>query len=147
MMWQNLDFYKRSKPTKKEKLIEAEINFYGYNVVYINKTMEYDNEMERLVAFTVREHINDNDVGRLVVMVAPEIEKVGGRFWINRYIIHVLIHELAHVILLEDKTYSLLSDGITDSSYIFHGIRFSEVYTDLCKKYRIRDPDRRFYLD
>ena len=140
--------------TKKEKMIEAEMNSLGYVLAYTKHTSDellmsvssFENVSPymKLNAFTLRYHLNENEVGRYIIIVYPELMKVKRRKRMQ-FLLQIMIHELTHAILLEDKTWSKLKDGISDL-LTFHGLRFSEVYTDLCNKYRIKHQDASIYL-
>ena len=138
--------YVKRHLTMKEKLIQAEMNSYGYTFGYIKKTSRFvvahakwtTPQNHILIAMTSKVLVGDT-VRRGVFILQPEIDrmkKIGHRFSIS----NIMVHELAHVILLEDKIYTLPFGDV-------HDIKFCEVYSDLCHKYNIRYPTKNYYLD
>ena len=138
--------YAKTRLTKREKLLQAEMNSYGYTFGYIKKTTRFLNTHAKwttpsyavVLALTSRILVGDT-VRRGVFLLQPELDKMkkmNRRFSISE----IMVHELAHVILLEDKIYALPFGDV-------HDIKFCEMYSDLCHEYNIRYPNKNYYLD
>lgn len=139
------------KPTsKKEREIVKEIESYGFHVIWIKgmfrRYADFRGDENRylsdIVAMTTRATMEDGKKWDVVV-VSKEAIRNSKKMWIHSTPVSNLIHELAHVIQIREKTLSLDDPDIFDKA---HGLRFCEIYTDLIDKYDIRYAERDFYL-
>ena len=160
----------KSSTSKKEREIIREIESYGYIFGYAlcsTKALstEIGTDVKTTLAYTVKNTARDV---RQVVFVWKGFlkyrrllrkKKDSGyiMYDTNNHritykcrvltIVETLVHELTHVIMLEDKILSYTGDVKTyETIGVLHGIRFSEVYSELCNKYKIRFPNPTYYL-
>ena len=160
----------KSSTSKKEREIIREIESYGYVFGYVlcqPKTLgiEIGTDVKTTLAYTVK---NTTRGVRQVVLVWKGFlkyrrllrkKKESGYIMCDTNnkrityecrvltIVETLVHELTHVIMLEDKTlsYTGTTEGY-ETIGVLHGLRFSEVYSELCNKYKIRFPNPAYYL-
>lgn len=137
------------KPSPKERVILAELNLYGYSVRYVLKGFheykafrEYGWEnMSNTIALT-------NWVNHLVVISWRAFLKEQKEM--KATLLEILIHELSHVVMFSDPIHSPVKckcySNIPDHFGTGHGLNFSEIYSEYCNRYSIRNPDKRYYL-
>jgi hypothetical protein len=147
-------FISRKIGNKKERAIIKEIKSYGFQVFWVRgrfsrySQFEDDTEIEgnsvtkTALALTTKLFFDDGDVFESVVV---SLEAIRNAKKTNPHdtIIHTLIHELAHVIQIREKSLILDEPDLFNKS---HGIRFCEIYTDLICKYDVKYIDFNYYI-
>ena len=132
------NFLIKVKPSPKERLILKEIERHGFFVRYLmgyfSQYKEYRNtKLASAYAFTHFHHPN-----MIVISVATYTRHRRGHS-----LLEILLHELAHVISVAGTSSEA---GELNAYTESHGIKFCQTYTELCNKYKIRNPDEEYYL-
>ena len=128
----------RSKPSPKERLILKEIERHGfivgYSMGYFSQYKVYRNtKLASACAFT-----NFHNPNIIVISWAEYT-----RHRRDYSLLEILLHELAHVISVAGTSSEA---GELNAYTESHGIKFCQTYTELCNKYKIRNPDEEYYL-
>ena len=137
--------------SRKENEILREIESMGFRVCWIPECFENHKGVEESdsIAVTMAITVSFQAGERYVVLSRSSIKEA--RRLSKKYkgrkitITEILIHELTHVLMFHEK-YERNPYGIPDFLNRSHGMRFSEIYSDLVDKYKVRYPNKKYYV-
>lgn len=171
----HMQFLMKSKLSRKARLLYDEIYDYGYNIYYVPAHFGYygvNNGFHYLKSYVRKRNkvIIHQYMGAYLgfthpfavchykteegydyykktkfVVISSGAIKIWDKFHKPKHaMLTTLSHELAHVRLFEDK----FLKAQHNSNYFeeYHGLRFYNVYTDICNEYNIRD-ESGYYLN
>ncbi len=170
-----MQLYTKNNLSQKERLIIKEMKSYGYDFYYVKFNFAKLNmgnikfslpldKMSESLAITIKNYDGNGEIQRIVIASIPTIKKaikdttrlrkkyeieINGIYVRPKStIIEIMVHELAHIILFEDHIFSFYPSiaDIPDFNNKMHGMSFSEVYSELCNKYKIKYPDPRYFV-